>query len=248
MTFVTGENKVVNIGPIPKFGGSNGLEMILRESGRFIIRGPDEFIALSEKKTRSITVSGTIGAGSSAERFVEYENNPGSVQMESSDMFPQDMLNEYPVEEVQIYGIATLMNLSIGTQPTDAIARLLGSHAKYWISRQPLTSWNEEDSINITMSAYQSLAQNGLGLITEGVVIGTLKKKLIPIFSPIKSSFDVRKIQDKLYMYSDVTVLGHCAASILGGSVTGSAILDQRLIIGRGFLPEEVEELLSPSQ
>lgn len=248
MTFVAGENMVVNIGPIPQFGGSNGLEMILRESGRFIIRGQNEFIALSEKKTRTLTVSGTIGAGAGAEHFVEYEANPGSVQMESGDMFPQDMLNEYPVDEIQVYGIATLLNLSISSEPADAVARLLGSHLKYWISRQPLTSWSEEDSIGLTLSAYQSLAQNGLGLVTEGVVVGTLKKKLIPIFSPIKSSFAVRKIQDKLYVYSDVSVLGYCGASIAGGSINGSAILDQRLIIGRGFLPEEVEELLSPSQ
>ncbi|MBA7566089.1 hypothetical protein ES708_07776 [subsurface metagenome] len=248
MTFITGENKIVNIGPIPKFGGGNALEIILRESGRFIIRGPNEFIALSEKKTRTITISGTIGAGSTAEHLAEYEANPTSVQMESGDMFPQDMLNEYPVDHVKIYGIATLLQLSLGSEPGDAVARLLGSHIKYWISRQPLTSWSEEDSVGIMMSAYQTLPQNGLGLITEGVVVGTVKKKLIPIFSPIKSSFDVRKIQDKLYVYSDVTVLGYCGASTLGGSITGSAVLDQRLIIGMGFLPEEVEELLSPSQ
>jgi hypothetical protein len=248
MTFITGENQVVNIGPVQGFGGSNCLEMILRESGRFIIRGPNEFIALSEKKTRTINVSGTIGAGSSAEHFAEYEQNPSNIQMESGDMFPQDMLNEYPVDRIQIYGIATLLNLSLSTEPADAVARLLGSQMKYWISRQPLTSWNEEDSIGLLMSAYQTLPQNGLGLVTEGIVKGTAKKKLIPIFSPIKSSFDVRKIQDKLYLYSDVTVLGYCEASTAGGSITGSAILDQRLIIGIGYLPEEVEELLSPSQ
>lgn len=248
MTFVSGENKVVNIGLVPSLGGSNGLEMILRESGRFIIRGVNEFIALSEKKTRTITISGTIESSSAAEHITEYEVNPGSVQMESGDMFPQDMLNEYPVEEIQIYGIATLLGLSLGTQPTDAEARLLGSHVKYWIARQPLTSWSEEDSIGIMFSAYQTLPEKGLGGITEGVVVGTLKKKLIPVFSPIKSSFDVRKILDKLYLYSDITILGYCGASALGGSVSGSAILDQRLVIGRGFLPEEVEELLSPSQ
>jgi len=236
MTFITGENKIVNIGPVPKFGGGNGLEMILRESGRFIIRGPNEFVALSEKKTRTITVTGTIGASSAAEHFVEYEANPGNVQMESGDMFPQDMLNEYPVDRIKIYGIAMLLDLSIGTEPADAVARLLGSHIKYWISRQPLTSWNEEDSIGVMLSAYQTLPQNGLGDIVEGVVIGTTKKKLIPVFSPIKSSFDVRKIQDKLYVYSDATILGYCGASTAGGSVSGSAVLDQRLIIGMGFL------------
>jgi len=248
MTFIAGENMIVNIGPIPMFGGNNGLEMILRESGRFVIRGPNEFIALSEKKTRTITITGTIGASSAAEHFAEYEANPGSVQMESGDIFPQDMLNEYPVDRLQIYGIATLLNLSIGSEPADAVARLLGSHIKYWISRQPLTSWNEEDSIGLMLSAYQTLPQNGLGLLTEGVILGTTKKKLIPIFSPIKSSFDVRKIQDKLYMYSDVSVLGYCEASTAGGNISGSAILDQRLVVGIGFLPEEVEELLSPSQ
>lgn len=248
MTFITGENKIVNIGPIPKIGGSNALEIILRESGRFIIRGPNEFIALSEKKTRTITVTGTIGASSTAEHFAEYDANPDNVQMESGDMFPQDLLNEYPVDRLQIYGIATLLNLSVGSEPADAVARLLGSHIKYWISRQPLTSWAEEDSIGLMLSAYQTLPENGLGLITEGVVIGTAKKKSILVFSPIKSSFDVRKIQDKLYLYSDVTVLGYCEASTTGGSISGSAILDQRLIIGMGYLPEEVEELLSPSQ
>lgn len=248
MTFVTGENKVINIGPIPVLGGANGLEMILRESGRFIIRGQDEFIAMSEKKTKTITVSGTVGAGSSAEHFCEYESTPGVVQMASGDMFPQDMLNEYPVDEIEIYGIASLLNLSISTEPADAVARLLGSHVKYWISRQPLTSWSEEDSIGLMFSAYQSIPQAGLDLITEGVVVGTIKTKQIPIFSPIKSSFSVRKVQDKLYLYSDVSILGYCAASTAGGSVQGSSILDQRLIIGRGYLPEEVEELLSPSQ
>jgi len=248
MTFITGENKIVNIGPIPKLGGSNALEIILRESGRFILRGPNEFIALSEKKTRTITVTGTIGASSAAEHFAAYDANPDNVQMESGDMFPQDLLNEYPVDQMQIYGIATLLNLSLGSEPADAVARLLGSHIKYWISRQPLTSWAEEDSIGLMLSAYQTLPQNGLGDIVEGVVIGTAKKKLIPVFSPIKSSFDVRKIQDKLYLYSDVTVLGYCAASTAGGNVSGSAIMDQRLIIGMGYLPEEVEELLSPSQ
>ena len=50
MTFITGENKIVSIGIVPSEGGQNSLEMILRESGRFIIGGIAEFIALSEKK------------------------------------------------------------------------------------------------------------------------------------------------------------------------------------------------------
>ena len=69
MTFTTGENKIVSIGIVPREGGQNSLEMILRESGRFIIRGIVEFIALSEKKTRAISISGSIGAISTAEHF-----------------------------------------------------------------------------------------------------------------------------------------------------------------------------------
>lgn len=248
MTFIAGENKTINIGTVPIDGGLNGLEMILRESGRFIIRGKNEFIALSEKKTRSITISGTIGSSSSAEHFAEYEANPGNIQMESGDLFPQDMLNAYNVEEVQIYGIATLLNLSLSAEPSDAVARLLGAHINYWISRQPLTSWNPEDAAGLIFSAFQTLPRLGLENITEGVMITTLKKRQLPAFTPIKSSFNARKLQDKIYVYSDVGVLGHCAASTSGGSITGSAVLDQRLIIGIGFMPEEVEELLSPSQ
>ncbi len=248
MTFITGENKIINIGNIPSYGGYNGLEMILRESGRFIIRGEDEFIALSEKKTRTITITGTIGAGSDAEHISEYEATPGNSQFESSDLFPQDLLNEYPVEEIEIYGIASLLNLSLASEPADAVGRLLGAHIKDWISRQPLTSWNPEDCIGLIFSAYQSIPVAGMQGITEGVVIGTVQKNLIPLFSPIKSSFDVRKVHDKLYLYSNINVLGYCAASTAGGSMTGSAVLDQRLIIGKGFLPEEVEELLSPTQ
>ncbi len=248
MTFITGESKIINIGSVPVHGGANCLAMILREAGRFIVRGVGEFIALSEKKTRTITVSGVIGTSSDAEHFVEYDVNPLNIQMESSDLFPQDMLNEYKVDDIEIYGIATLLNLSLTAEPSDAVARLKGAHINYWVSRQPLTSWNPEDSIGIVFSAYQSIPMSGLQLLTEGVLVGTVKKKLLPIFSPIKSSFTVRKTIDTLYVYSDVGVLGYCDASTLGGNITGSAIIDQRLIIGKGFLPEEVEELLSPSQ
>ena len=223
--------------------------MILRESGRFIIRGIDEFIALSEKKTRTITISGTIGADSDAEHVHEYEATPGVSQFESADMFPQDMLNEYPsVEEVEIYGIASLLNLSVGTEPTDAVARLKGAHIKDWISRQPLTSWNPEDCIGMIFSAYQTTPLSGMEGITEGVITGTVQKNRIPIFTPIKSSFNIRKLHDILYLYSNIDILGYCAASTAGGSLSGSAVLDQRLVLGIGFLPEEVEELLSPSQ
>lgn len=248
MTFIAGENKVVKIGSVPVDGGLNGLEMILRESGRFIIRGRGEFIALSEKKTRTITVDGSIGASSDAEHFCEYETTPGSIQMESGDLFPQDMLNSYNVKEVNIYGIATLLNLSLSAEPSDAIARLKGAHINYWISRQPMTSWNPEDCVGLIFSAFQTLPMIGLQTITEGVMVTTAKKKMTPVFTPIKSSFGARKIQDIIYLYSDIAVLGYCAASTLGGSITGSAVVDQRLIIGVGFLPEEVEELLSPSQ
>ena len=249
MTFLTGENKIVNIGIVPNEGGRNGLEMILRESGRFIIRGINEFIALSEKKTRSITISGTIGVGSSAEHFVEHDATPSNnVLMQSSDMFPQDLLNEYRVDELEIYGIAILLNLALGTEPGDAIARLLGQNLKLWISRQPLTSWSEEDSIGIIFSAYQTLPSNGIKAITEGVLINTTKVKQIPVFVPIKSSFSIRKSVEQLYIYIDSTILGYCAASTAGGSVSGTGTLDFRLIVGKGFLPEEVEELLSPSQ
>jgi len=248
MTFLTGENKVVKIGTVPIDGGLNGLEMILRESGRFIIRGANSFIALSEKKTRPITITGTIGAGSSAEHFHEYEGNAGSVQMESGDLFPQDMLNEYNVNTIEIYGVATLLDLALSEEPPDAIGRLKGVHINYWISRQPLTSWSPEDCVGLTFSAYQTLPMMGLQTITEGVLKTTVKKKRIPAFTPIKSSFHARKLQDIIYVYSDVAVLGYIEASTAGGNLVGSATLDQRLIIGKGFLPEEVEELLSPSQ
>lgn len=249
MTFIAGENKLVTIGIVPSEGGRNGLEMILRESGRFIIRDIAAFIALSEKKTRAITVSGTIGVGSSAEHFAEYDTTPGNnVLMRSADMFPQDLLNNYKVEELEVYGIAVLLNLSLSTEPGDAVARLLGAHIKFWISRQPLTSWAEEDSIGIIFSAYQTLPSSGVKGITEGVLKTTLKVKQIPAFVPIKSSFSIRKTVDELYVYIDSSVLGYCEASGAGGSITGSATLDMRLIVGKGFLPEEVEELLSPSQ
>ena len=248
MTFITGENKIVNIGNVPGKGGANSLEMILREAGRFIIRGPNEFVALSEKKTRTINISGTIGVGSVAEHFVEYENNPGNVEFATAETFPQDLIDEYRVESLEVFGIAQILNLSISTEPGDAVCRLLGAHINQWISRQPLTSWNDEDCVRTIFSAYQTLPENGISGITEGILINTSKKKLMPIFSPIKSSFSVRKLIDKIYVYTNVAVLGYCAASTAGGSLAGSAVFDERLIIGKGFLPEEVEELLSPSQ
>ena len=248
MTFITGEGKIINIGPIPNEGGSNSLEMILRESGRFIIRGEDEFIALSEKKTRTITITGTIGADSSAEHVSEYEATPGVSQFASADMFPQDMLNEYAIEEIEIYGVASLLNMSVASEPADAVVRLKGAHIKEWISRQPLTSWNPEDCIGMIFSAYQSIPVAGMKEITEGVLLGTVQKNRIPIFTPIKSSFSIQKLKDILYLYTNIQVLGYCAASTAGGSMSGTAVLDQRLVIGQGFLPEEVEELLSPSQ
>ena len=248
MVFIAGENKIVNIGLIPGWGGNNGLEMILRESGRFIIRGDGEFIALSEKKTRPITISGTIAASSSAEHFNQYDDQPGNVEYGSGEIFPQDLLNEYNVEQMEIYGISSLLKLALTAEPSDAVARLLGAHIKYWISRQPLSSWNPEDCIGIIISAYQTVPIKGMQEITEGVTVSTTKVRQIPVFSPIKSSFDVRKLKDKLYLYSSIDIMGYCDASTAGGAVTGSATLDTRFIIGQGFLPEEVEELLSPSQ
>lgn len=251
MTFATGNNKVIKIGNVPSKGGNNTLEMILRESGRFIIRGVDEFIALSEKKTRAITVGGSIGAGSQAEYFNQYDSSPVGVdtQFETGDMFPQDMLNEYTkVTQVNIYGIALLCDMSLTGEPSDAIARLLGLHGNYWISRQPITSWANEDCVGVSISAYNTIPEKGLSEITEGVTKLTAKKKLIPLFVPIKSSFPVDKTKDKVYLWSDIAILGYCAASTLGGSVAGSCTLDHRFIIGKGFLAEEVEELLSPTQ
>lgn len=249
MPFVTGESKVITIGSIPDIGGKNVLEMILRESGRFIIRDEDDsFIALSEKKTRTITVSGTIGATSSAEHFSQYDDNPVNVQYESGDVFPQDLLIEYPVDAMDIYGIASILDLTLSGEPSDAVARLKGGHFKYWLSRQPMTSWNPEDCVGLLFSAYQSIPSNGMGTNLEGVVVGTVKKLRIPVFTPIKSSFEISKLKEILYLYSSSDILGYCAASTLGGSITGAAVLDCRLIVGQGYLPEEVEELLSPSQ
>ncbi len=247
--FVTGENKIVSIGPV-KQTGSNLLEMILRESGRFIMRGKDEFIALSEKKTRPFAISGTIGVGSSAEHFHAYDSGPDGANtiFGTTEMFPQDLLNEYPVEQLEIYGLALLVDLTLDTEPGDAIARLKAAHMSFWITRQPQTSFANEDNVSVSLSAYQSTPERGLTEITEGVVKTTIKKKLKPSFIPIKSSFVIDKTKDKLYVYEDADVIGYCAASTAGGSITGSGSFEHRLIVGRGFLPEEVEELLSPSQ
>ncbi|TFG23930.1 MAG: hypothetical protein EU529_05890 [Promethearchaeota archaeon] len=247
MTFITGDNKIVNIGLVKSIT-SNALEVILRESGRFVMRYGESFVALSEKKTRTITIAGSIGAGSQAEHFHEYDQNPENVQFESGDIFPQDMLIEYPCKEVEIYGVQTLITMSLSSEPADAVARLKGGHLKYWISRKPITSWNNEDCIGFPYSAYQTTPENGLVSNAEGVIATTTKKNSIPIFTPIKSSFSVEKLKDILYLYIGSHGLGYCAASTNGGSISGSIAIDTRLVIGKGFLPEEVEELLSPSQ
>ncbi len=249
ITFVTGENKIITIGPV-KQSGSNLLEMILRESGRFIFRGKDEFIALSEKKTRVYGIDGTIGAGSSAEHNHTYDSVPDgqSTIFGTSDMFPQDLVQEYPVDQLEVYGLALLLDMSLSAEPGDAIGRLKGAKIQFWISRQPLTSFAQEDNVSVSLSAYQTIPEKGLSEITEGVLKTTVKKKLVPAFVPIKSSFPVDKLKDKLYLYSDVDILGYCAASTAGGNFTGTSNFEHRLIVGRGFLPEEVEELLSPSQ
>ena len=248
MVFVSGESKIIYIGCVPSIGGYNALEIILRESGRFIIKTPSGFIALSEKKVRTITVAGAIGAAAGAQHFHEYEDNPGNVQFDSADLFPQDLFNEYPINEIEIYGISSLLNLNLTGQPADAVARLKGMHAEYWISRQPLTAWNNEDLIKLLFSAYQSVPEQGLIGVTEGILTTTTKKISIPVFSPIKSSYPARRLTDKIYLYSLTDLIGYCANSAAGGNISASATLDQRLVIGVGFLPEEVEELLSPTQ
>lgn len=247
--FITGDNKVVVIGPVKQVG-SNLLEMILRESGRFILRDKDEFIALSEKKIRAITVSGSIAAGSSAEHFHSYDDVPTSqdTTFESGDMFPQDLLQEYKVDKLEIYGIALLLDMSLTVKPPDAVPRLKGVHTNLWITRQPQTNFAPEDCVGGSFSAYQSTPENGLVSCTEGVLTTTVKKKLKPAFVPIKSSFVIDKTKDKLYVYKEDGIVGYCEASTGGGTVTGSAVFEHRLIVGQGFLPEEVEELLSPSQ
>ncbi len=164
-------------------------------------------------------------------------------------MFPQDLLNEYRIEDISIYGIAILLDLSVSSEPSDALVTLNGAHLQYWISRQPMTSWANEDSVTATLSAYNTLPQSGIGGgATEGVKITTAKKKIIPVFIPIKTSFVVRKSGDKIYLYNDADIKGFCDSSTIGGSAAGSAVIDHRLIIGKGYLPEEVEELLSPTQ
>jgi hypothetical protein len=222
--------------------------VVLREAGRFIIKGDHEFIALSEKKTKSITITGATGASYAAAHFHEYETSPSFSVFETADVFPQDLLNDYKIDEISIYGIVSLLDMSLTSQPADAIARLKGVHNEYWISRQPLTSWNNEDCIKLLFSAYQTTPENALITIVEGVLTTTTKKVSIPGFSPIKSSYSVARLKDKLYLYSLTDILGYCAASTAGGSIAGTATLDQRLVIGVGYLPEEVEELLAPSQ
>ncbi|MFX0072742.1 MAG: hypothetical protein ACFFAO_16790, partial [Candidatus Hermodarchaeota archaeon] len=215
MVFLTGDNKIVKIGNVPNLGGFNALEMILRESGRFIIRsGTEDFIAISEKRTRSIPISGTISPGGNDEHFYEYDETPvgTETQFESAQLFPQDLLNEYKIDEIEIYGLMLLCNLDLSAQPAGVVARLKGVHANYWITRQPVTSWNPEDCVGVLFSAYNTIPEKGLSGNEEGVVVGSTKKKLIPVFVPIKSSFSVDKTKDKVYLYSDVAILGYCPA------------------------------------
>ena len=245
MTFTTGKNAVITISGYANVNG-NAQEIILRDSGRFVVRYPNEFVALSNKKQRSITISGSIPASWTADYFSNHEQPAVVSEFGSAEIFPQDLIDEYKPEELELYGVVSLVDLAIATKPADAAsARLLGANCQYWIARQALSSWAPEDSI-----IFNALAYNHIPKVdeTEGVTTTTTKKKLIPIFTPIKTHLKVRKLVDLVHLYSDVTIWGHCAASTNGGSIAGTATLDQRLVIGQGFLPEEVEELLSPSQ
>ncbi|MBD3156623.1 hypothetical protein GF369_02220 [Candidatus Peregrinibacteria bacterium] len=214
------------------------------------MRSPSGFIAISEKKTRNINISGAISAASGAERFEEYESTPQVQEFESADLFPQDMLNEYKVEEVLLYGMIWLIDMSLSAVPADAETKLFGVNLSTWISRQPMTSWNPEDSINLGFRTFCLTATDAMGDSgsSPGITTDTVKKKRQPAFSPIKNYVPVRKTHDKIYVYSDATVVGYHEPSTAGGTVTGTANVECRLVEGLGYLPEEVEELLSPTQ
>ncbi len=251
MVGIVGECKIINIGPVPLIGGYNSQEIMLRDSGRYVIKGENDFIALSDKKTRTKPVSITIPASTPNIHVFEYDESPVATDhtFGSGEMFPNDLVTDFPVQELQLYGLVMMLDLSIASEPTDGIAMLNGAHVQVWMSRQPMTSWNDEDSINVTFSAYQSIAQCGITCQNdEGVRKLTTQKKLIPVFVPVKSQFMISKTKEKIYIYTKITIVGYQKASTAGGSIGGSSILSVSLVEGIGYLPEEVEELLSPAQ
>ena len=245
MTFINGDDQCVKIGTT-QLGGYNALETILREQGRFIIKSPSGFIALSEKKTRNISISGSIPIQTDPANWYEYEASPTSVVFESADVFPQDLINEYQTEQLMLYGIAWLFDADLSSVPADSEQCMIQSiNLSSWISRQPMSSWNDEDSINVNITC--SGVPGGMGAVT-GLRSTTVKKKRVPIFSPIKSYVPMRKSLDKMYLYTDAMIVGYCDAIASSDSVAGNVSVEARLIEGLGYLPEEVEELLSANQ
>ena len=250
VTFVDGNNKRITIGK-PGISGMNVLEMIFREEGRFVIRSSSGFIALSQSKSRNITISGTLGAGALEGFFHVYEDNPFVLEFEQPDMFPQDLTNEYAVDELMLYGVMWEVNMALTGEPADVDPPvvLMAVDFNAWISRQPMSSWSTGDAINVLALAYETQSMHNMsGAGTSGVAVNTVKKHIVPMFSPIKTYLYVRKQHDKMRIYTDAAVVGYHGETTNGGSIEGSASITARLIMGRGYLPEEVEELLSAHQ
>jgi len=245
MTFVTGSDKVVIIGPNNFVGGQNALEIILRPQGRYIARTKRGFVARSEKKTKSFAVSGT--STNTSELFYEYETpGAGDHTFEKTDLFPQEIVNDYPVDTQRLYGIMGLVDISVSSDPADNDdSRIYGVWVKNWISKQPMSSWSDEDCVRIGFFAYTGgstlFAAGG-----TGVRLGTVKKMLVPSFIPIKSWMHLRKTDDKLYVYTDVVAAGKSGGTITTpGAFAATVGIDYRAVTGLGFLPEEVEHMLS---
>ncbi|MHA1334260.1 MAG: hypothetical protein ACTSPW_00790 [Promethearchaeota archaeon] len=247
MPFVElGHKKFSVIGPCPMYGGFNALEVVLRESGRYIMKGDDAFIALSQKKTREINISGSVSSNQDAQWIVQYDENPQQIEFNSADMFPQDLQNDYrDIKELDVYGLLALCDMSLTSKPSDAETYMKSTKSIIWITRQPTTSFANEDGVSVQFFAYCSMPLLSQG---EGVTTTTTKKHLIPIFTPIRMNEGVRKGIDKIYVYNDTMILIYCENSTAGGNINGSVNLEYRLILGMGYLQEEVEELITATQ
>lgn len=214
--------------------------ILLRKAGRFVIKEGDDFAYLSDSKTKTITINGSVSGTSEENLCGDIEASPTLTEFAQGDLIPQDVINEFgDIEELDVVGLFVVPTGSLSS----ANVKLFASSLRTWISMQPMSAWNDEDEAVLT-STFNSLP--GGYNNSDGLMSTTTHKVSHPFFIPIKQPDAIRKNLDKFYLYTRNSASLNYANGVT--SISGSITYTFRVVLARGYLPETIEELLSVHQ
>ncbi len=171
-----------------------------------------------------------------------YDANPTVLEFAKSDIFTSELLEQSKVDKLELYGIMVLPGGAMSNEG-GVENRIQGMISQFWYSKLPIQAWDDNDCIK---GQFLVSSVSPMGGANEGIRASTSQVKSMPAFAPIKSWMDIG-INDKVYIYSRTNSYGYCGAGT-PGAIIGNTTQSVKLIVGKGFLAETVEEILCPAQ